>query len=120
MTEFAESVLMPTNNETPHMAKIVQRNEIIQACAAINGHSDGYIEPAVTAMLDTLGSKCKAKTLSEKLLSSKPAVVHEIKSSVITTWSSEYYQSHENVMRSLFERLIKINPKSQISFYMQH
>ena len=71
------------------MAKIVWRSETVQACVAIHGRSVGNIEPAVTGML--YASKSKAKTFSQKILSSKPAVVHEIKISVIPTWSSEYY-----------------------------
>ena len=93
--------LNPTNLKLPNTAKVIRRNETIQACSAIHGGSFGNIQPAVTGMLDTLTSKCKSKQLADVILKSKSSLSSELKKNVISEWSKGYIKSEENILRSL-------------------
>ena len=51
-------------------------------------------------MIDMLTSKYSAKYLSKKILNSKESLATAIKRNVINSWSKEYYNSNENILRS--------------------
>ena len=91
----------PTTEHTPHMAKVVRRSETLQACNAIHGGSVGNINPTVTGIIDTLSSKCKSKLLADIILKGKQSVVNNIEKKVIGGWSSTFYKSLDNTLRSL-------------------
>ena len=93
--------LNPSSADTPHMAKVVRRSETLHACNAIHGGNVENITPTVTGMLDTLSSKCKSKVLADAILNGKQCVVQNIEQKVISSWSCNYYDSIENLHRSL-------------------
>ena len=73
----------------------------MKACNAIHASPSTPLEPALIRMLDTLTSKYKSKSLSKKILSSKPALVKELKNTVIKEWCEDISVSEENKLRSL-------------------
>ena len=93
--------LKPTNEHLNEKAKFSRRNETFQACSLIHGGTDANKNPIVHGMLDTLTAKCKTKELSQQLLQSKESLVGEIKRSVLKSWSTSYYKSEDNGLRSL-------------------
>ena len=52
-------------------------------------------------MMDTLSSKVSPKVFSQCILSGKQSVVNQIENNVIYRWKNEYYQSDENILKSL-------------------
>lgn len=52
-------------------------------------------------MIDTLTTKCKAGVLSSKILAAKTSLRRAIEEQCNTKYRSTYYQSTENVLRSL-------------------
>lgn len=67
----------------------------------IHGATPENPEPAISGLISTLKTKVKAKELSASLLSSKPALVKQLKTSVISEWSKVSIKSTENTLRSL-------------------
>ena len=91
----------PTSSSTPHTAKVIRRKETFDACTAIHGASIINKKPAAIGMIDTLTSQFKAKELSDELMHSKPSFVKVLTENIISTWSKNYYKSHDNMLRSL-------------------
>ena len=94
-------LMNPTSLELNQKAKITRFNENLQACNTIHGSTSTNLEPSITGLLGTLTSKFKSKELSSRILSAKPALVKEIKSSVMKEWTNNTYKSEENMLRSL-------------------
>ena len=63
--------------------------------------ADENIDPTVYGMLDTLTAKCKADYLSSKILASKSSVRRTIEDQCSKKYRSKYYNSAENILRSL-------------------
>ena len=93
--------LKPSKKELSHSTKSVRRSETFQACKAIHGATCENLNPLVTGMMDTLSSKVSPKVLSQCILSGKQSVVNQIENYVISRWKNEYYQSDENILKSL-------------------
>ena len=91
----------PSNRFLSHTSKVVRRSETYEACSAIHGASSENIEPLIHGMVDTLTSKIKAKDLCRSVLSAKSSFVNEVESNVILKWKTEYYQSRDNLLKSL-------------------
>jgi len=91
----------PTSSGLNQKAKVVRYNETITACNIIHGATPQNPMPAVSGLIGTLTSKVKSKELSSLLLSSKPALVKQLKSTTINEWSKESAKSAENKLRSL-------------------
>ena len=87
-----------TNVETPHMAKTVRRNETYTACSLIHGSNE---DSTAYGMINTLTSKYSSKALTKHVLSAKPSILNELKNQVLSGKEKQYYQSHENLLRSL-------------------
>ena len=91
----------PTSSELNQKAKITRFNETLQAANSIHGSTSSNLEPSITGLLGTLTSKVKAKVLSSKILSGKPALIKQLKASVMKEWTENTYKSKENILRSL-------------------
>ena len=93
--------LKPTTKDLPEKAKVSRRSETFEACSLIHGGTDDNKDPVGYGMLDTLTAKCKTKELSQQILLSKASLVGEIKKSVLKSFSTDYYKSEDNGLRSL-------------------
>ena len=91
----------PTSSHLNQKAKITRFNETMQAANLIHGSTLPDLEPSITGLLGTLTSKVKAKVLSSKILSGKPALIKELKISVMKEWTKNTFKSKENMLRSL-------------------
>ena len=91
----------PTSQNINLKSKGRRSAETLAICEAIHGGSSQNIEPAIDGMIQTLTSKCKSDWLAVKLLSSKNAVHESIKKRCINKSRKEFYDSKENLLRSL-------------------
>ena len=86
----------PTTVATPHTARTIRRSETMTACSLIHGCKE-----SAYGILDTLTSKFKVKDLVESVLATKPSFVKELESKVMTQNEKIYYDSNDNLLRSL-------------------
>ena len=68
---------------------------------AIHGASVDNMKPALDGIFDTLTSKFKTADLTKKILSDKSKLSNKIKKNAVVKWTSTYYKSSENILRSL-------------------
>ena len=85
----------PTSVKTPHTSRVVRRNETMGVCSMIHGECSPY------GVLDTLTSKFKAKELVQHVMGAKPSFVKELEKTILTKKEKEYYESEDNLLRSL-------------------
>lgn len=90
----------PSSKELPRSSLTVRRAETFQACSAIHGVNQN-IHPLVTGMMDTLTSRVKSKDLAKHIMASKPSLVAEVEQQALGHWRGQYYNSRENLLRSL-------------------
>ena len=91
----------PTTSSIPARAKVIRRNETLDAAIAIHGASLNNPDQAFDGLLDTLSAKCSSKKLSEKVINLNKPVVKHIKTKVLKEWSESFEKSEENILRSL-------------------
>jgi len=91
----------PTNIDIGRTAKHRRTAETFDVCSAIHGGSTEDKKPTITGMIMTLTTKCKSSILSEQILNGKESLVKAIKTSVVKDNIATYYESQENVLRSI-------------------
>ena len=67
----------------------------------VHGGNDLKVEPAINGLLQTVFARINSEKLAKKLLNTKPAVTKVLKSLILKEHCQNYYNSEQNVLRSL-------------------
>ena len=90
-----------TTSSLPCKAKVVRCKETIDACLAIHGGSVENPKPALEGIVMTMTTKFKSADVAMKIMSSKDSVVNQVSSICAKNLTLDYYNSEENILRSL-------------------